>query len=170
MLFEILTLRLIHVVGGMFWVGSMLFLTLFLVPALAGNGAAFGQVMGGLQRRRLMTYLPVVALLVILTGLRLIWIASSGFANGYLRTPQGGTYAAAGAITIVAFLIGVTVARPAAQRAGQLAASLPGAPEQDREGISRQVARFRQRNATASLVTMVLLLLGSAGMAVARYL
>ena len=40
MIAEILVLRLVHVLGGMFWVGSGLFSTFFLLPALAGAGPA----------------------------------------------------------------------------------------------------------------------------------
>ena len=31
---ELLTLRVIHIVGGIFWVGSMLYTTFFLAPAV----------------------------------------------------------------------------------------------------------------------------------------
>ena len=32
---ELLVLRLVHVLGGIFWVGSALFMAIFLFPALA---------------------------------------------------------------------------------------------------------------------------------------
>ena len=167
---EILALRLIHILGGTFWVGTALFMTWFLMPAMAGNPAAAGAVLGGLQRRRLMTVLPIVALLTVLTGLRLIWLASGGFESGYFRTATGGTLAVAGALTIVAFLIGVLVARPAALRAAQLGPKLEGVPPAERGALSSEIARLRARNATSMTIVAVLLVLGAAGMALARYL
>ena len=50
---ELLTLRLIHILGGIFWVGSMVFTTFFLAPVLRSSPAMAGQVMAGLQKRRL---------------------------------------------------------------------------------------------------------------------
>ena len=69
---ELVVLRLVHILGGIFWLGSGLFTTFFLIPALGRAGpAAAGPVMGALQQRRLFTVLPVVALLTILSGVRL---------------------------------------------------------------------------------------------------
>ena len=169
MSYELFALRLIHILGGTFWVGAALFMTWFLVPAMAGNPAASGVVLGGLQRRHLMTVLPVVALLTILSGLRLIWLASGGFEGAYFHTPTGATFATAGALAIIAFLIGVLVARPAAVRAAQLGGKLEGASPAEREAFTTELARLRARNATSMTIVAVLLVLGAAGMAIARY-
>lgn len=59
---EILVLRLVHVLGGVFWLGSGLFTAFFLMPALATAGPAAGPLMGALQRRKLFTVLPIVDL------------------------------------------------------------------------------------------------------------
>ena len=120
---EILVLRLVHILGGIFWVGSGLFTTFFLVPALASSGPSAGPVMTALQRRHLFTALPVSALLTILSGLRLMWIGSAGFAPAYFASASGGTLAASGAAAIVAFLLALLVARPAAVRAARLGAA-----------------------------------------------
>src|SRR5687768_5581068 len=164
---EILVLRLVHILGGIFWVGSGLFTTFFLVPALASSGPAAGQVMAALQRRRLFTALPVSALLTILSGLRLMWIGSAGFAPAYFASASGGTLAASGAAAIVAFLL----ARPAAVRAAQLGASLAGTPEgAGRAAVAGELAALQRRGGIATAVAVALLLLAAAGMAVARYL
>lgn len=55
---ELIVLRLVRILCGIFWVGSGLFSSLFLAPALAGSGEAMGPVMAGLQRRGLFTALP----------------------------------------------------------------------------------------------------------------
>src|SRR5438309_6237972 len=49
---ELVTLRLIHIVGGVFWVGSAMFTTFFLLPAVAKAGPSAGQVVLNLQKRR----------------------------------------------------------------------------------------------------------------------
>nr|MBA2459651.1 hypothetical protein [Gemmatimonadales bacterium] len=64
----------------------------------------------------------------------------------------------------------VLVVRPAAVRSGQLAASVAAAgDERARTDLTAQLAALRRRGAVASTVVVILLVLGAAGMAVARY-
>jgi hypothetical protein len=154
---EIVVLRLVHVLGGIFWVGSVLFNSFFLFPALAQAGPAAGAVMGGLRQRGFLLALPVSALLTILSGARLMWIASAGFAPGYFGSPVGRVYLWSGIAAILAFLIGLFISRPAAARAAQ-----PGLTQLELAGLRRRVA-------ISGAVVTVLLLVTAAGMAIGRY-
>jgi uncharacterized membrane protein len=168
---EIVVLRLIHVLGGIFWVGSALFTTFFLLPALAQAGPAAGTIMAGLQQRRLMILLPLAALLTIASGLRLLWITSTGFTAAYFSTPSGRAYALSGLAAIVGFLLALAVARPAGVRAAQLAAPRSpagGSPMSD--DMVAEVAKLRRRAAVSGAVVTLLVTVAAAGMAVARYL
>jgi uncharacterized membrane protein len=167
---ELIVLRLVHILGGIFWLGSGLFSTLFLVPALGQVGTAAGPLMGALQQRRLFTVMPVVAVLTILSGLRLFQIVSGGFAPAYMSSRTGQTFLWSGIAAILSFLVGILVARPAGVRAGQLAAALANLPEDQRPGRLAEVDRLRRRGGIAGTVAMVLLVGAAAGMAVARYL
>src|SRR5690606_8851558 len=100
--------------------GSGVFSTFFLIPALAATGPAAGQVMGGLQARRLFVVLPVVSVLTILSGVRLLWITSGAFSWDYFVTPRGATFGISGLAAIAVFLLGALVNRPAAARLGRL--------------------------------------------------
>ena len=168
---ELLVLRLVHVLGGIFWVGSGIFTSMFLIPALATMGSAAGQVMAGLQRRRLFTVLPVVAVLTILSGLRLMWLTSGGFSAAYFASPRGATFAASGAAAIVAFLLSLLVARPAAVQAAALGQSIASAQHGEaRATLESRLVALRRRGEIASAIAVPLLVLGAAGMAIARYL
>lgn len=123
-----------------------------------------------LRRRHLMTALPAAALLTIASGARLMWITSNGFTSGYFATAHGGAYAVAGAATVVAFLCAMLVARPTAIRCAALGRQIANAPEGERTALRAQLASLMRRQVVASAVTIALLLAGSAGMAVARYL
>jgi len=166
---ELIVLRLVHIVGGTFWVGSALFTFFFLMPTVMQAGPAVaGPVMGGLQQRKLMTWLPVVAILVILSGLRLMMIVSGGDAHWYQHR-SGHVYSIAGALAIIAFLIGFTVNRPAMVKAGKLGQSaVSDAPT--RAAIQEEIKRLQRRSYVGTMVVTWLLLASAAGMAVARYL
>ncbi|MGH7720546.1 MAG: hypothetical protein ACREON_17075 [Gemmatimonadaceae bacterium] len=167
---EILVLRLVHILGGIFWVGSSIFTSFFLFPSLTKAGPAAGQVMAGLQQRRLFIALPVVALLTMLSGLRLMWIASGGFSSTYFATPSGRTYTVSALAAIVGFVVGLAISRPAAARIGGVAQKLASAPEADRAPLQAELETLRRRASVSSLVAVLLLVLAAAGMAVGRYM
>ena len=167
---ELLALRLIHILGGIFWVGSMLFTTFFLAPVIRSSPAMAGQVMAGLQTRRLFVALPVMALLTIASGLRLLSIASIGFSRAYFSTPTGRTFATSAVAATIAFLLALLVSRPGFVRIGKLGVSLAAAPDDSaREHIAVEMARITRRVAIANGFVVVLLLSAAAGMAIARY-
>lgn len=168
---EIIVLRLVHVVCGMLWVGAIVFMAGFLTPAIQIAGpAAGGAIMGALQQRRAMTFLPVVAVLTLLSGFRLYWIMSDGFSAAYAHSPMGLTFGIAGIVATVAFILGMAIARPAMMRAGMLAQQLATVPEAQRGPLQAELARLRTRGRSMSIVVAVLVVLAGAAMAVARYL
>ncbi|MDP9201273.1 MAG: hypothetical protein M3P26_04995 [Gemmatimonadota bacterium] len=168
---ELLTLRVVHILGGIFWVGSLIFTSCFLIPVVRSSPAVAGQVMAGLQKRRLFIVLPVVALLTIASGLRLLWIASAGFSGGYFSTSTGRTLGAGAVAATAAFLISLLISRPAFVRVGKLGASLATTTDElGRQRITAEMQRLNRRAAVANATVVVLLLLTAVGMATARYL
>jgi uncharacterized membrane protein len=168
---EIIVLRLIHVLGGIFWVGSGLFSTIFLAPAMAEAGAAAGAIMGSMQRRRMFVIMPVVALLTILSGLRLMWLRSAGFEAAYFRIGSGMTFAVSGAAAILAFLLGVTLVRPTMGRVAALAATMRSTQDtQQQAQFAAEMKRLQARAGTLQAAATFLIVLAAAGMAVARYM
>jgi hypothetical protein len=163
--------RLLHILLGAFWAGTLIFNALFLAPALGEAGPDGAKVMAGVQRRRFMDIMPIVALLTIVTGIWLYWRQSGGFSAGWSRSPMGIGYGAGGILAIVAFGIGVGVLRPAMSRIGTLAASAGQVADQaQREALMAQMAALRRRSTTAGRLVALLLALATALMGVARYL
>lgn len=166
---ELLVLRFIHVLCGTFWVGSGLYTALFLAPALASSGVNAGQVFAALAKRRLFAVLPIVALLTMISGFRLLWIASGGSLGAYVATGSGRTYMWSGFAAVIAFVLSLLVSRPAAVRMGALTAAMQSAPE-ERAAVERQIAALRRRSSFSSAAALTLLALCAAGMSVGRYL
>ncbi|MEA2764524.1 MAG: hypothetical protein QOK07_928 [Gemmatimonadaceae bacterium] len=167
---EFLVLRLVHILSGIVWLGSGVFTGIFLIPALSGAPATMGQVVAGLQRRRYFVFVPIIATLTILSGLRLLWITSAGFAPGYFATGTGRTFAISAVGAIVAFVLSLGIARPAAVRAGKISASLAGTPDApERERLLPELDRMRRRSAWATSAAIGFGIVAASGMAIARY-
>ena len=167
---ELLILRLVHILSGIAWLGSGLFTSFFLVPALSGSPAVMGQVMAGLQRRRILIVLPVVATLTILSGLRLLWIASAGFSASYFATGTGRTFAISGVAAVIAYVFAFGIARPIGARAAVIGAALSASPESSqRERLVAELDRLRRRAAITTQLAVGFGILAASGMAIARY-
>ena len=167
---EVLILRLVHILSGIMWVGSGIYTSFFLVPALSSSPAVMGQVMAGLQRRRIFLVLQIVAALTILSGLRLLWIDSAGFAESYMATGTGRMFSIGAAAAIIAAVLSFGVGRPAMVRAGAIAASLAASTDaSDRERLAPQVDRLRRLATIASTLAVGFGLLAASAMAIARY-
>ena len=166
---ELIVLRLIHVLGGIIWVGGAVLMAFFIAPALQAAGSAAGPIMGALQKRKFMVVLPVIAILTLLSGVRLMQITSGGFSAAYFQSPMGKTYAWAGLAAIVAFLMGIVVNRPTMLRLGTLQQSMASDPV-SKDKIAAEIRKLQQRMSLAGSIVTVLLLMAAIGMAVARYM
>ena len=155
--------------GGAFWLGAGLFSTFLLAPALMKAGPMVaGQVMVALQQRKMFTVLPIVAILTMLSGLRLMMIVSAGDAH-WFQHRSGHTYAISGALSILAFVVSLVVSRPAMTKAGKLSQAT-ASDDTSRKLIQDEVRKLQRRGAVASMAAMIMLTLAAVGMSIARYL
>jgi uncharacterized membrane protein len=168
---EFLVLRFIHVVGAIVWVGGGVYVASFLIPALSTTPALMPQVMDGLRRRRAFSVLPTIGLLVVLSGVRLLWIDSAGFAESFLSTGPGRTFSIGGTAGILAFLSQILVQLPAGRRLGSIAAALAGSPSaEERQRLTAQAVRTRRWNRIGITLAVAFGMLGATAMSVARYM
>jgi uncharacterized membrane protein len=166
----LLTLRLVHILGGILWVGFSIFVSFMLGPAIDDAGPAAGGIMPALGRRGMMTVMPVLALLTVLSGFGLYWRVAGGDFAGFARTPTGLMLGLSGIVAVLAFLVGITITRPAIGAAVVILQALPSVPEDERAERLATVARLRARGALGGKYGAILMLLAACGMAVARYL
>jgi hypothetical protein len=161
-------LRLFHILGGVLWVGGAVFTAFFVAPAIGDAGPEGGKVMVAMQKRGLMMWLPIFAFATLIAGFWL-YFRNAGLTPNYMSTRVGMTFGTGGALALIAFLFGMTVARPSMEKAATLAASLATAPEPQRAGIMAEVQRLRLRGASMASFVAWVLLAAAAAMAVARY-
>src|SRR5689334_12558794 len=168
---ELLLLRIIHVVGAIVWVGGGVYVAFFLIPALLPIPTVIPQLMDSLSRRKVFVILPTIGLLVILSGIRLLWIDSAGFDESFLSTASGRTFSIGGTAGILAFLIQVFIQRPAGARLGKIAAVLVGSPPAaERQRLSAEADKLRRRHASATLAAVIFALIAATAMSIARYM
>lgn len=163
-------LRLLHILSGITWAGAMIFTVFFLIPALKDDGPLMGRVFQGLVKRGYMQVMPAVAIITILSGLWMMSITAGGHMDLYMQSRAGRTFATAGTLAMIGFLIGMFVARPAGMKAGALSAQLATATDgAEKARLQGEVMALQKKNGLATMIVAVLIIAAAAGMAIARY-
>jgi uncharacterized membrane protein len=166
----LLTARVLHVVLGVFWAGTLIFLALFLGPSIRDAGPAGGAVMAGLMKRRFMDLLPAAAILTVLSGIWLFWHASAGLGSGYMRSGPGMAYQIGGTTALLAIILGITIVRPSTLRAMALSQAAASASGEEQKSALAQAQAFRMKAAATTRWVALLLAITVVMMAVGRYL
>ena len=163
-------LRLIHIVFGVFWVGSVLFTTVVLMPSMRAAGPSGVTVMKELGRRRLPLIMMGSAILTVGAGIWLMIILASDNPGVWMRSSAGRAFSMGGGLAILALVLGMVINAPAARRMSAIGEAVDkrGGPATAEE--TRQLQKLQSRLAIASVIVTVLLLLSTGAMAVARYL
>ncbi len=153
---ELLALRILHIGGGVFWMGTTIFAAFFLEPSVTAAGPAGGEVMKRLNATAFHPIMITLTLLTILAGLRLYWIASGGFNPGWLHSTSGIVYSIGALSALIGFVIGAGVNGPTARKLSAVT---------DAAGREALLARLR----VATRATALLLILTVVMMAIGRY-
>jgi len=156
-------LRAIHVVGGVLWVGGVVVVAFFLLPATQALGPAAQPVMQFIMgRRKLPVYLMVLGILTTLAGLLLMMRNVSLTDGAWARSPMGIGISIGAAAAILALIVGMTVSAPAAKRLGPPKAGAPPLTDEQRAALMKRLA-------LGGRVTFILLSISALFMATARY-
>lgn len=166
---EILILRVVHIVAGVFWAGGFFMLTLIIEPTTRKMGPDGGKFMSAMAAGKFPIVMMVSGLLTILAGLRLYGLlyATNGWAP---KTPAAMALNVGATTAILAIIIGITVSRPAADRMGKLAAEVQTAGGKPTDQQAAEIAKVRGKLIGSARLNAVLVAITVLLMAVARYL
>jgi uncharacterized membrane protein len=164
-------LRLIHILAGIFWVGSMLLVAGFLFPAVRASGREGGRVMQHLmQQRRLPVYLAVAMLLTVLSGLTLYARLAAATHGAWASTTPGIAYGVGGLASILGAIAGMLISGSAGRRMAAIGSQNAGQTSGPSPDQQAEIARLQGRMVLGSRIAAGLLVIAAAAMATARYL
>ncbi len=165
------TMRLIHILAGVFLTGTTIFMAFFLVPSLRAIGAAGAPVMQQIgQVRKLPLYLMATMILTLLTGVGLYSVDSSGFRRDWMMSGPGATFGVGGLLAIIAAGVGMAVNSPAGRRMAELSSEVAakgGAPSAEQMA---EIGVLQGRLAMSTRLTAILLVFAVTAMSIARYI
>jgi uncharacterized membrane protein len=166
--------RILHIVAGVFWVGSVYFLVAFVQPSAAAIGPAAAPFMGELlNKRRLVDRIIGIGAFTVIAGLFLYWHDSHflyGSFGDFVSSRQGGALTIGAVSALIALAVGIFATRPTLERffaiAGPVAAS--GGPPSP--AAAAEMADLQGKLKIYARVSFGFLMLTVLMMASARYL
>lgn len=163
---QLLSLRVLHIVFGTFWVGSDVFLTFLLLPRLRALGPNVERaVIGALMR----TLPPVMMLSSAITAVTGVWLAGimRGWSLGWVLASNSGVAILVGFVgTVAALFVGFGLLPFVTIQHDRLTRSISTrSPTQEED---HQLHRLQARATTLARVNSVLLIIVVIAMAVIR--
>jgi uncharacterized membrane protein len=163
-----IVLRIIHITAGTLWVGSALFITLFLEPTVRRAGAAGGGFMERLvTETSLVKYMIVNSLLTVVSGVVLYGL-DSRFALSWVGTREGLIFTVGALAGLAAYVTGQFFISPTAQQIGALGGEMAMAGGPPSEIQISQMSSLQSRALLYGRLEVLLMLMAVAGMAGAR--
>ena len=162
----ILALRLIHIIGGVFWVGSSVMFKFYISPTVAATADSGQKFMAHLvTKTRLTSAITGSAVLTVLAGAALYWIDSQGLTSLWKSSGPGLGFGLGALFALVGLVFGMMVGRNVGIL-GRLASQVQGKPTN--EQMSRIQSAQKQLGYAAPISTLSLIL-ALVCMATARY-
>jgi uncharacterized membrane protein len=162
----VIALRIVHILGGVFWVGSAIFNTLFLGPAVGATAEAGQKVVAHLvTKARLTTMISAAAGITVLAGGALYWIDSQGLTSLWTRSGPGTGFGLGALFALVGLVFGSIVGRDMSTLVS-VASQISGKPTPEQLG---KIQAAQRQLAYAGPATTITLLLALVCMATARY-
>jgi len=164
-------LRIVHILAGVFWVGSFYFTFFMLEPALTELGPDAGKLMTYLtQKRRMPMVIAFTAILTVVAGVLLYWKDSNGFDLDFVTSAPGLTFLLGGIAAIVALALGFAVSRPSAVRMGAIGQEMAASGGAGSPALMTEMQAIQKRLHRVSVIDFYLLTFALVAMATARFL
>ncbi len=163
----VILLRLLHILGGVLWVGGALAMNFFVGPTIGATGDSGKQFAGYLMSKTRFTALMTAgALTTVIAGFLLYGIDSAWFSSAWQSSGPGIGFAIGALFALVGLITGIMNGNNN-KAMGRIGAQIQGKP------TSEQAARLgaiRKQQAWVVPINSYSLLVAVFFMAIARYL
>lgn len=161
-------LRIIHIVGGVFWVGFGAFQVMYLLPAMKATGSTGGRFYASLPKRPpLGAVMGISALLTTLAGI-LLYLDVYG--HSILPTVGGYVLILGSVVGVLAFGHGAGALGPTSGKLDKAAAELVAAGDNPDQALVDEVDRLSDKLIRNGRISLALTIIALLCMASARYL
>jgi hypothetical protein len=168
-----LVFRIVHIMAGVLWVGSVFLLTTSITPAAEAIAPAGAPLLGELLgKRRLVDRIIGLGAITVVAGLFLYWHDWHLFPSfgDWLSSRFGGSLTIGMVSALIALGIGGSITRPNARRLLALGAEVAASGAPPTPEVASEIGAIQHRLKVAARLGLGFLLFAVVAMSVARYL
>ena len=163
----IISMRILHIVFSVFWVGAAFFMVAILTPRLRVLGPPIqGPVMKAVMPV-MIPYMVLSAVITALTGVVLTLVMRWGMLATIFTTGWGWSMIIGFVTSLTAAIIALGIVVPMGRRQAALAGSIEGRPPNPEE--MQQLGKLGATIGKLSFINFVLLIIATITMAIARF-
>ena len=164
-------LRVVHIVTGVIWVGSLFVVVVFVQPSAAALGPAGAPFMSELRKRRFVDVVFIDALFTIAAGSFLYWHDWHTYPSfgDWIGSNFGIALTVGALLAVSAIIVAALFTRPTIGRLvflGRQVSESGGTPTPE---LAARIGALQRRLVVAERVSFALAILAVAAMASARY-
>jgi hypothetical protein len=168
--FYLLILRLIHILSAVFWAGGVIHLAMFIMPSVNTSMPEGGKVMQRLiAGYHFPTYMATAGALTVLSGLMMYDNLSRHFSTEWIGSSHGLCLTIGALSAITAFLLGILINKPRADKMGRIGKEIMQAGGKPTEVQIAKMTALRMGITSLTKVMAVLVLVAVICMAAAKY-
>ena len=169
---SLVILRLVHIVTGVIWVGSLFVVVVFVQPSAAALGPAGAPFMSELRRRRFVDVVFIDALFTIAAGSFLYWHDWHTYPSfgDWIGSNFGAALTVGALLAISAIVIAGLVTRPTIGGLVALGTQVAESDATPTPDVAARIGVLQRRLVVAERVSFALAVLAVAAMASARYI
>lgn len=165
-----IVLRLVHILAGAFWAGSLFFAAAFLLPSVIAAGSAGGAIMSQLMSvRKFPVYAGTASILTVLSGAWMYWRNTSISAGSFAASRMGMTYGVGAIAGLITLGIAIAIVSPTGAKISKLAVAMQSGGGPPNAAQASEIAALQNRMAFGTRLGASFMLLAVAAMAIARY-
>jgi uncharacterized membrane protein len=163
--------RIVHIFGGVFWVGTAWMTAGFLLPTAEAIGSDADKFMAFINvKRRYPTFIAIAAGFNLLAGILLYWHDSVGLQLSWITTPTGLAETFGALCAIVGFVLGFRVIKPTIEEFGKIGHEIHSGPQPPTADQLAKLNQVQKRLDSAERIVAIILGLALLAMATMRYL
>jgi uncharacterized membrane protein len=164
--------RIVHIVTGVIWVGSLFVVVVFVQPSAAALGPAGTPFMSELRRRRFVDVVFVDAVFTVVAGSFLYWRDWHTYRSfgDWIASSFGASLTVGAVLAISGLAVAAGFTRPTIGRLVSLGRQVAGSGGTPLPETAARIGALQHRLVVAERVSFSLVLLAVVAMASARYL
>ena len=161
--------RLLHIGFGIVWAGSVLHITLFVIPAVKRSGHDGTMFWLQLSKPGYSVFMTIAAFISILSGFILLWKLSDHFERIWFTTLYAKIMSAGIVTSVIAFLIGIIVNGPATGRINRISTAILKSGNSPTDEQLQQLRTLQKRVFSATAIIAILLIIAVISMSIFRW-